>query len=149
MGVNYPHHVGINWPGDEGSYNWNEGLFYSWNESFGLCILACSNAGTRSSSLAVWHCNDAGTRALSLAFWCLTVENAGFEFCKTRALNSSSYLSVKLRCGLRASRFDTAMTLRCGLQALHLGIAVKLGTRASSPAFWLARVALISLAFGV
>jgi len=44
-------------------------------------------------------------------------------------------IAVKLEHGLRASRFETAVTLRCRLQALRLGIAVKLGTQASSPTF--------------
>ena len=40
MGVNSPHYVGDNWPDNEGSYNYNAGLFCSWNAGFKPRVLA-------------------------------------------------------------------------------------------------------------
>jgi len=77
MRFNFPHYVGSNWPSNEGCYNWNAGLFHSWNAGFGLRVLAFSDAGTR--SLVFWHCGDVETRASNSVLalrWCW---DTGFE----------------------------------------------------------------------
>ena len=143
MGVNSPHYVGSNWPGNEGSYNWDVGLLCSWDAGLSPSFNHWGNAGCGSWAshldamvtslkfcveLRVWDVGFklyAETRASSLSRRGLWALHLGIVVMLGRGFRASRFDTVvMLRRGFRALRFDIAVVLRRGLRALRLGIAV-------------------------
>jgi len=111
MEINSPHYMDSNWSSNEGSYNWDAGLIYSWNaglssalnhwgdagHSLKPCILALMwywDAGvelcwTWAFSPAFWHCRGAETQASSPASWlCRGAETWVLSLASSHCINS-------------------------------------------------------------
>jgi len=132
MGIKSPPYVGSTWPSNGGSYNWDVGLFSSWNTCLSSAFSHWGNAKCESWAPRFGSRGGIETRASDFVFphW------RGFR----RALWAS-----RLRRGLQALCLSTEVVLRRGLWALLLDITVVLRRGLWALRFAFAQVALISL----